>query len=79
MKILTREQLEKLPTKRLLAYKSRLLRVSDGNCSCGCEGCDHEINQLLEDGVLIKSSPIWQQTYAAVKEILSTREHVERQ
>lgn len=78
MKILTREQLEKLNTKRLLTYKNRLLRVSDGNCSCRDSGCNHEPQQLLEDGTLIKSSPIWQETYKLVKVLLSTREHIER-
>ena len=78
MKILSRQEMEKLPTKRLLAYKSRLLRVSDGNCWCGDCGCDHEREQLLKDGVFIKSSPQWQEIYNNVKEVLSTREHVVR-
>jgi len=78
MKLLSREEMEKLPTKRLLAYKNRLLRVSSGQCDCGDSGCDFTRNQLLEDGVLIKSSPEWQATYTTCKELLATREHVER-
>lgn len=79
MKILTREEMEKLNTKRLLAYKNRLLRVGDGYCEkCGESGCEYVVKEPLEQGVLIKSSPIWQETYKAVKEILATREHIER-
>ena len=70
--------MEKLNTKRLLAYKNRLLRVGDGYCEkCG-DCCEYVIKELLEQGVLIKSSPIWQETYKAVKEVLATREHIER-
>lgn len=57
MKILSRQEIENLPTKRLLSYKNRLLRVSDGQCDCGDSGCDNERNRLLEIGVFIKSSP----------------------
>jgi len=78
MKILSRQEMEKLPTKRLLAYKNRLLRVSDGQCDCGDSGCDHTKNLLLEDGVLIKSSPLWQETYNTVKDILKGRDHIDR-
>jgi hypothetical protein len=78
MKILSREEMEKLNTKRLLAYKNRLLRVSDGDCWCGDSGCNHERDALLEDGVFIKASPLWQETYKNVKEVLNTREHIQR-
>ena len=62
MKILTREQLEALTTKRLLAYKNKLLKCHDEPASCS---------------ELAKSSPEWQELYATCKEILATREHVE--
>lgn len=78
MKILSRQEMEKLPTKRLLAYKSRLLRVSDGQCDCGDSGCNHNRERLLEIGVFIKSSPQWKELYNTVKEILNTREHIIR-
>lgn len=71
--------MEKLPTKRLLAYKNRLLQVDDCfTCWCGSRGCDHKLKQLLADGAFIKSSPEWQELYTNVKEVLSTREHVIR-
>lgn len=78
MKLLSRGEMEKLPTKRLIAYKNRLLRVSDGTCDCGDSGCDHRRNLLLEEGVFIKSSPQWQELYKNVKEVLNTREHIQR-
>lgn len=78
MKIISIQEMEKLPTKRLLAYKSRLLRVSDGKCYCGDWGCNHEREQLLKIGAFIKSSPQWQELYNNVKEVLSTREHIQR-
>jgi len=65
VKILTREQLEKLTTKRLLAYKNKLMDVHEGP------------NWDSDDVVrLNKTSPEWKELYAIVKEILATREHV---
>ena len=78
MKILSRQEIEKLPTKRLLSYKNRLLRVSDGTCDCGFSDCDHERERLLKEGAFIKSSPQWQELYNNVKEVLNTREHIVR-
>jgi hypothetical protein len=39
---LTKEQLEKLPTKRILAYKKskRFYLYGGYTCSCGYKGCD---------------------------------------
>ena len=78
MKILSKQEMEKLPTKRLLAYKAMLLRVSDGKCDCGSSDCDYTREQLLKDGVLIKASPVWQDLYYNVKYILKGREHIEK-
>jgi hypothetical protein len=80
MKILSREELIKLPTKSLLAYKKRLLKVDGAErCSCGSvSGCDFRSKELLAEGAFIKSSPQWQELYALVKEILNTREHIPR-
>jgi len=66
MKILSRDQLEKLSTKRLLAYKNKMMQVPEN------ENWD-EPNVRWN-----KSSPSWQYLYSLVKEILSTREHVEK-
>jgi hypothetical protein len=77
MKILTRQEMEKLNTKRLLAYKNRLLKVRDAT-TCADSDCETEIKDLEATNALTKSSPIWIETYAAVKDILSTREHIEK-
>lgn len=71
MNLLSREQLEKLTTKRLLAYKNKLMQVHDSgdwNDYCICFQNEH-IN---------KTSPEWQETYQNVKSVLATREHIER-
>lgn len=65
MKILTRDQLEKLNTKRLLAYKDKLMKVVEG------PNWDGEYNECFS-----KQSPEWKELYAMVKELLATREHV---
>ena len=65
MKILTKEQMEKLTTKRLLAYKNAVMRVPEGP---NWDDPKAQIN---------KTSPEWQELYANLKEVLATREHVE--
>ncbi len=66
---LSKEELEKLNTKRLLAYKKMLLEYpehgGDPNDSWGC-------NRIG------KSSYSWKSTYEEVRAILATREHVEK-
>lgn len=68
MKILTVEQLEKLTTKRLLAYRNKFLAVPDV-CEPLCE-CNKEV-------VMSKVHRQWSKTYSELKSILATREHVE--
>jgi len=71
---LTRDQMRKLTTKRLLAYKAKLMSVHetpqghDINCLRSCPG----------DCGWAKSHPRWKSNYALVKEILANREHVEK-
>lgn len=67
MNLLTKQQLEKLTTPRLLAYKNKLMQVPE---TCNW---DQEKTSRLN-----KESVVWQQTYATVKEILATREHAEQ-
>jgi len=62
--ILTRRQLEKLTTKRLLAYKRSFMGTN--------ETPDWETNGWS------KASPEWKNHLALIKEILGTREHVEK-
>lgn len=60
---LTEAQLQKLTTKRLLAYKNKLMIAVDGN-SCSTDN-------------FYKNNPEWQQCYNTLKIILATREHIE--
>ena len=62
MNLLTNEQMKKLNTKRLLAYKNALMKVPETDNWDG-EGFS-------------KSSLEWKNTYARVKAVLATREHV---
>jgi len=60
---LTKEQMEKLTTKRLLAYKNKLMQYP--------EGPDWDTNEGMN-----KSHSEWKQTYQNLKDILATREHI---
>lgn len=66
VKFLTREQLEKLTTKRFLAYKNKLMDYP-------------ETPSWEEDNVfrMNKQDQRWKDLYAMVKDLLSKREHVE--
>ena len=68
-KFLTREEMEKLTTKRLLAYRNSLYRYP--------EGPSHE--ETIYGGIdyqMHKCRPEWKAAIALVKEILATRENV---
>jgi hypothetical protein len=67
---LTKEALEKLNTKRLLAYKKKLMKYSNNGCEFA--GCD------CSDYMMSKSRPEWNEVYNNIKTILATREHVEK-
>jgi len=60
----TIEQLEKLNTKRLLSYKSKLLKV-------------HETPDRDNPNGYSKQSKEWIEEYELVKQILNSREHVQ--
>ena len=67
---LSKEELSRLNTKRLLAYKRKFMQFRD-----------FTLDQLGYDPdgkEMSKSHPWWQETYGYLKEILSTREHVEK-
>lgn len=72
--ILTIEQLQKLPTKRLLAYKKKLWETKLPNVdyhdyfSCTCSDCKEDKKKYELRNLLIER----------VKTVLATREHVER-
>lgn len=78
MKLLTKEEMEKLPTKRLLAYKTKLLSVRDKEvCWCGDRSCEYAGDR--DPNSFTKQHPTWQDIYINVKAVLATREHVERE
>lgn len=58
--VLSREQMEKLTTKRLMAYRKRMYAVLEYG----------------DDLYLHKQHPLWIQTMDTLKSILGTREHV---
>ena len=62
---LTKEQMQTLTTKRLLAYKNKLMQCHDG------PNWDFDKYNDFD-----KSSPEWQEIYTNLKEVLSTRENV---
>ena len=68
-KFLTREELEKLSTKRLLAYRNSLYKYP--------EGPSHE--ETIYGGIdtqMHKLRPEWKTAMSALKEILADRENV---
>ena len=67
VKILTREQMESLPTKRLLAYKTELYKHYSHSITWAWkeDGSESIVDSL-------------EAAYNLCKEILSTREHVEK-
>lgn len=70
--ILTKEEMGKLTTKRLLAYKNKLMQVpetsEDGHLCSISKPCTK----------LNKTCLTWQGLYLNLKHILSEREHIER-
>jgi hypothetical protein len=70
-RLLTKHQMGKLTTPRLLAYRDRLLSVHEGpDDSVRYEGA--------ADETLHKQRPEWKATYAECKRILAFRGHVEK-
>ena len=68
----TREQMQKLNTRRLLAYKNSLMKVPE------TPDWDYKVEENNVPSQLTKASPEWIETYTALKEILSNREHIKR-
>jgi hypothetical protein len=66
MKILSKSELEKLTTPRLLAYLGSLLKCPESN----------GFNDLYESYELAKNDVEWIEHHQLVKSILKNREHV---
>jgi hypothetical protein len=63
MKIfLTKEEMQRLPTKRLLAYKNSIMKW-------------HETSNW-DDPTGSKLDEVWKKAHQDLKEVLSTREHI---
>ena len=74
--LLSVEQLEKLSTKRLLAYHKKKRKYLYTNmCDCGCGEQMWEINTGYEREE--KEHKILQDNLDIVKKILKTREHID--
>lgn len=70
---MTKEKMEALPTKRLLARLKRLHQ-----CEQSLSLSDREQNVYVFSGFIeFKESPEWISEYNTLKEILSKREHIE--
>jgi hypothetical protein len=63
MNLLSKEQMEKLTTQRLLVYKKSLMSVPETSES---------------PTKITKDSPEWQAVYKSLKDILNTREHIDK-
>lgn len=62
MKFISKEKMEKLNTKRLLAYKNKLMQVPELDfCDC------NKLNKNNKD---------WQETFFNLKDVLAYREHI---
>lgn len=73
-KFLSHDELEKLPTKRVLAYRNSLFERF-------CEGPSHEVTMYggSDAGTaheITKQSPEWREAMSRVKDVLAAREHV---
>lgn len=70
------DRLKVLPTKRLLAYRDRLLSLEQSASSSDLD--DREVARLASDLVYFKDDPRWDALYASVRAILADRKHVDR-
>jgi len=78
MNFLSKEQMHKLTTKRLLAYKKKLLSCNEGpNVERAFFGSGVLNITIDKEDNAHKESPEWKQAYAEAKAILATRENVE--
>jgi len=68
-KLLSREEMEKLSTKRLLAYKNSLYKYPEGPSY-------EEQHYGGKDYGLYKSHPNWQAAMKLAKEVLAERENI---
>ena len=75
--VISRSELERLPTKALLG---RLKRLHECEQEPAASDLDPDELAAVEarGGISFKSEPQWRSAFADLKEILATREHVPR-
>jgi len=71
--LLSLEELNKLPTQRILAYLSRLQA-----CENSVVESDLEPHEVMVEGITYKESEAWKKQYALVKEVLASRPNIEK-
>ena len=69
---MSKEELEKLPTKRLLARLRQLQRCEDSLALSDQDASEYKPSGLIE----FKDSAEWINEYTKMKDILSQREHI---
>jgi hypothetical protein len=72
---LTVEELHRLTTHRLLAYRTELLGLEDSAEISDLTAT--EVAELPAGFLYFKQDPAWRDHYSAVKSVLADREHVE--
>jgi hypothetical protein len=72
MLYLSKEQMEKMNTRRLLNYKRKYLSHNPYMCCSVCSGtCFEAVARNVEE------IAEWEIAYKNIKEILNTREHID--
>ena len=69
-KFLSKEQMEKLTTSRLIKYLHSFLTYRDN-------GQHWDFDEIYERPELTKDSDLWKEHHRLIKSVLATREHVE--
>lgn len=72
--LLAVEELKKLPTHRILAYRDKLLA-----CENSVSESDLGSHEVTVVGIVFKDSEAWKKQYAAVKSVLADKPNIERQ
>jgi hypothetical protein len=72
---ITHEELARLSTERLLAYRKRLLSLVDS--SSDSDLSQEEVETLDGNAIYFKDDPAWGREYGEVKALLAQRENVD--
>jgi hypothetical protein len=75
LRSLAMNELEAMPTRQLLARRTRLLKCEE--CRAASDIDDND-PRLRSGEILFKDSPTWKLAYLDVKSVLARREHIPR-